>query len=161
MKNKIILMLISLGAFITVYPVCFLLAGSFMHPAELSKNLAPAILQGSADFVKWPLLPEVPTLRSYIKVIFETPEFFVVFWNSIKIAAGAVLGQLVFGVPAAWGFAKYSFRYKNALFMCYIILMMLPFQAIMLSEYLVLSNLRLLDSLWAIILPGVFFGNTE
>ena len=156
MKNRIIFILISLGAFITVYPVCFLLAGSFMHPAELSGNLAPVILQGSADFVKWPLLPEVPTLRSYIKVIFETPEFFVVFWNSIKIAAGAVLGQLVFGVPVAWGFAKYSFRCKNALFMCYIILMMLPFQAIMLSEYLVLSNLRLLDSLWAIILPGVF-----
>ena len=34
--------------------------------------------------------------------------------------------------------------------------MMLPFQVIMLSQYLVLRQLSLLDSLWAIILPGAF-----
>ena len=42
------------------------------------------------------------------------------------------------------------------LFFIYIILMMLPFQVIMLAQYLVLRELSLLDSLWAIILPGAF-----
>ena len=37
-----------------------------------------------------------------------------------------------------------------------VILMLLPFQVLMLSEYLVLDKLNLTDSLWGIILPGVF-----
>lgn len=38
----------------------------------------------------------------------------------------------------------------------YILFMMLPFQVLMLPEYLVLSKLELIDTLWAIILPGIF-----
>lgn len=142
MKRKLSLFLIAFGAFIVIYPVIFLLAGSFMHPAELEEHLAPIVSPASQGFADWSLLPQIPTFRSYVKVLLEEPQFFMVFWNSVKIVAGVVAGQLLFGVPAAWGFAR--------------ILMMLPFQVIMLSQYLVLRQLSLLDSLWAIILPGAF-----
>lgn len=156
MKRKLSLFLIAFGAFIVIYPVIFLLAGSFMHPAELEEHLAPIVSPASQGFADWSLLPQIPTLRSYAKVLLEEPQFFMVFWNSVKIVAGVVAGQLLFGVPAAWGFARYEFRLKKLLFFIYIILMMLPFQVIMLSQYLVLRELSLLDSLWAIILPGAF-----
>ena len=156
MKRKLSLFLIAFGAFIVIYPVIFLLAGSFMHPAELEEHLAPIVSPASQGFADWSLLPQIPTLRSYAKVLLEEPQFFMVFWNSVKIVVGVVAGQLLFGVPAAWGFARYEFRLKKLLFFIYIILMMLPFQVIMLSQYLVLRELSLLDSLWAIILPGAF-----
>ena len=102
MKRKLSLFLIAFGAFIVIYPVIFLLAGSFMHPAELEEHLAPIVSPASQGFADWSLLPQIPTLRSYAKVLLEEPQFFMVFWNSVKIVAGVVAGQLLFGVPAAW-----------------------------------------------------------
>lgn len=156
MKRKLSLFFIAFGAFVVIYPVIFLLAGSFMHPVELEEHLATIVNPASQGFANWSLLPQIPTLQSYVKILLEDPQFFMVFWNSIKIVVGVVAGQLIFGVPAAWGFAHYEFRLKKLLFFIYIILMMLPFQVIMLSQYLVLRKLSLLDSLWAIILPGAF-----
>ncbi len=78
------------------------------------------------------------------------------FWNSIKITFGVLLGQLMVGTMAAWGFAKYDFPWKKGCFLIYMILMLLPFQVLMLSDYLVLDKLNLTDSLWGIILPGAF-----
>ena len=41
--------------------------------------------------------------------------------------------------------------------MIYVALMMMPFQVMMLSNYLVLDQMKLLDHLWGIILPAAFF----
>ena len=35
------------------------------------------------------------------------------FWNSVKITAGALAGGLLVGMPAAWGFAKFDFPGKK------------------------------------------------
>ena len=69
---------------------------------------------------------------------------------------GILAGQLIFGMPAAWGLARYSFRAKKMIYMIYIIMMMMPFQVTMLSQYLVLDRLHLLDTGAAVILPGMF-----
>ena len=60
------------------------------------------------------------------------------------------------GVPAAWGFAVYPVKGSRTLFALYIVLMLLPFQVTMLSGYLVLHKLALLNTHQAIILPAVF-----
>ncbi len=156
MKDKFVLLIVSAGAFLVIYPVIFLLTGSFMYPSELQENLAPIVSPAAEGYADWSLLPLIPTIQSYVKVLLEEPQFFTVFWNSMKIVLGIMAGQALLGIPAAWGFARYEFRMKRILFFIYIILMMMPFQVIMLSEYLVLRNLSLLDSLWSIILPGAF-----
>ena len=156
MKDKFVLLIVSAGAFLVIYPVIFLLTGSFMHPSELQENLAPIVSPAAEGYADWSLLPLIPTIQSYVKVLLEEPQFFTVFWNSMKIVLGIMAVQALLGIPAAWGFARYEFRMKRILFFIYIILMMMPFQVIMLSEYLVLRNLSLLDSLWSIILPGAF-----
>ena len=91
-------------------------------------------------------LPSYPTLKSYIELLLDTPEFFVMFWNSVKIVFFSVAGQLLFGIPAAWGFARYKFPFKKILFTIYIVVMLMPFQVTMLSSYLVLDTMHLLDS---------------
>ena len=74
----------------------------------------------------------------------------------MKITVGILSGQLVFGLPSAWGLARYPIPGKRFLYFLYILLMMLPFQVTMLSQYLVLNRLHLMDTTWAVIVPGVF-----
>lgn len=142
-------------AFLAVYPVAFLLIGSLMGQMELRGSLGPALAE-TAGYIEFPILPRYPTLRSYVQVLLDSPEFFVMFWNSVKLCVGVLAGQLLIGVPAAWGFARGKFPYRKLLFTIYILLMMMPFQVLMLSNYLVLDNLQLLDTHLGIILPAVF-----
>lgn len=142
-------------AFAACYPILFLLTGSLMGSDELKENLAP-VLSGGTGYIKWTLLPLYPTLRSWVQVLLDTPEAFVMFWNSVKMTLAILAGQLLVGVPAAWGFARYRFPGRKLLFTVYIILMMMPFQVMMLSEYLVFDRLKLLDSQLAVILPAAF-----
>ncbi|SHJ84952.1 carbohydrate ABC transporter permease [Hespellia stercorisuis] len=155
MKKYIIWAVLFAVGFLACYPVLFLTAGSLMGQTELRELLGP-VLSGSGGYVRFPLMSLYPTLRNYVGVLMDSPEFFVMFWNSVKTVAGILAGQLLVSVPAAWGFARYDFPCKSALFTLYILLMMMPFQVTMLSGYLVLDKLQLLDTLWAVILPGVF-----
>ena len=75
-----------------------------------------------------------------------------VFYGVLIILAG----QLLVGVPAAWGFAVYRFRGKKLFFTIYIVFMLLPFQVTMLSQYLVLDRVGVMNTHWAVILPAVF-----
>lgn len=142
-------------AVVTVLPVLFLFTGALMGKRELTDLLLP-VFGGETGYVSWKLFPQYPTLAAYVEVLLDSPEFFVMFWNSVKLTAGVLIGQLLIGVPAAWGFARYEFFGKQVLFTVYIGLMMMPFQVMMLSNYLVLNRLGLLDKLLGIVLPAVF-----
>ena len=141
--------------FVICYPVIYLISGSFMGNGELGEGLSP-ILKNGGGFVAWHVIPLFPTLKNFVELLLDSPEFFVMFWNSVKITAGVLAGQLILGAPAAWGFAKYRFPGRKLLFGLYVLLMILPFQVMMLSQYLVLDELHLLNTHLGIILPAVF-----
>jgi len=147
--------LLTLMVCLAVYPILFLLTGSLKNSGELSQDLGP-IFNNREGFAKWSMFPENPTLRSYVELLIDSPSFFVMFWNSIKIVVLVLGGHLLVGVPAAWGFAHFGFKGKKILFMIYVALMLLPFQVLMLSEYLTINALHLMNTHWAIILPGIF-----
>lgn len=136
-------------------PVLFLLSGSILSRQELRESLLP-LMADTDQLITWRFFPMYPTFAHYGKLLFQTPQFFVVFWNSMKITVCILLGQLLIGVPAAWAFAVYPFRFRKVLFTLYIVLMLMPFQVTMLSSYLVLNGLGLLNTHKAIILPAVF-----
>lgn len=153
--RKAVWSLLIVLALLAVYPVIFLSAGSLMGADELEDCLG-AVVSGAEGYASFPVLPKYPTLQHFAEVLLDSPEFFVMFWNSIRITFGVLGGQFVAGTMAAWGFARYEFPCKRGIFLLYIVLMLLPFQVLMLSDYLLLDRLRLLDSLWAVILPGMF-----
>ena len=130
-----------------------LLSASFQGAAETANNLAPVLGDGTG-YARWPLIAQAPTLRAYVELLLDTPEFFVMFWNSCGQVFPIVLGQILIGAPAAWAFARFSFPWKRTLYALYIILMLLPFQVTMVSSYFVLDRLGLMNTVWAIILPG-------
>lgn len=147
-------MLILLAAVVCI-PLLMLFGGSFMGSDEVAEKIGP-VLSGSGGRAQFFLIPDYPTLKGYVELLLDSPNFFIMFWNSCLIVFPVLLGQLLTAVPAAWGFAKYRFPGKKALFTLYIVLMLMPFQVTMVSNYLVLSNLDLLNTRWAVILPGAF-----
>ena len=120
-------------AVLEVSPLLFLLAGAFMGDSEIMSLIAP-VLGKEEGYAFWRLIPRYPTGKNLVQLLLDSPEFFQMFWNSVKITGGILAGQLIFGMPAAWGMARYSFRAKKALYMLYIIMMMMPFQVTMLSQ---------------------------
>ena len=142
LKRGITVCLLFVPTVLVCLPILLLVTGSVMGNGELRQYLAP-VFSDSLTYISW-------------KLLFMTPQFFVLFWNSMKMVGGILLGQLVIGVPAAWAFAVYQVRGSRVLFALYVVLMLLPFQVTMLSSYLVLNRLGMLDTQTAVILPAVF-----
>jgi multiple sugar transport system permease protein len=136
-------------------PLWMMITGSLMGKHEVTRKMG-VVLEVSQEPVSWTILPNFPTLQPYVELLLDSPKFFVMFWNSVKQVIPIILGQLFISVMAAWGFARYDFKGKKPLFLLYIILMIMPFQVTMVSSYLVLDAFHLLDSHYAIIIPGVF-----
>lgn len=131
------------------------ITGSLIGPNEIVDYIGgPLGLQ--KKYVEWPLFPLYPTLRSYVELLLDTPKFFAMFGNSVKQVVPAIIGQLLIAVPAAWSFSRFRFPGRKFLFGIYIILMILPFQVMMVSSYLVLNQFNLLNTHLAIVLPAVF-----
>ena len=155
LQRAFTIFLLLLPGFFVFFPIIILITGSVMDQYEIKEYLNP-IFTEAFDFITWKIMPDYPSFANYGKLLFMTPQFFVLFWNSIRMTACILAGQLFVGVPAAWAFAVYRVRGSRMLFALYVILMLLPFQVTMLSSYLVLNRLSLLNTQQAIIIPAVF-----
>lgn len=127
-----------------------------MNKYEIYDKLGPIFQSESTQFVNWSFIPDRISFQAYLELLLDTPEFFIVFWNSIKIVTMTILGQMAISIPAAWVLSMYRFRLRKIIISIYIILMMIPFMVIMIPQYEIMNRLNLLDSLWAIIVPGIF-----
>ncbi|MBR1930904.1 MAG: carbohydrate ABC transporter permease [Lachnospiraceae bacterium] len=136
-------------------PVMMVMCASIKSGNELTTLLAPVVNSGAGE-IQWNFFSLYPTGGHFFRLLFYTPEFFTVFWNSMKIVFLILLGQLFIGIPAAWAFAAFRFRGKNILFLLYLCLMLLPFQVTMLPSYVMLNSIHLMNTQAAVILPAVF-----
>lgn len=136
-------------------PIFITIVHSFMGMSELELNIG-GILSGSQKPVAISLLPSYPTLKNYKELLLYSEAFYQMFWNSTFQSVLTILGQVIVAAPAAFVIAKYQFRGKRVLFWIYLIVMLMPFQILMVSEYLILKNLFIINTHWAIILPGIF-----
>lgn len=154
--HKLLTALLCLPA-LAVWGVLWCMAsGALTGAAALARDLAPALAGTGEGFARWPLLPDAPTLQPVLELLLDTPQFFVMFWNTCLQVLPQVAGQIMVGAPAAWAFSRLRFPGRKILFGLYIVLMLLPFQVTMVPNYLVLDALGLMDTMWAIILPGMF-----
>ena len=154
-KSYLSNLLLTMVGILMIFPVVLMVCNSLMGPEELKEAYGSVLGTGSGR-VSMRLLPDFPTLKPFVELLLDSPDFFVMFWNSCRQVFPVLIGQLVVGMPAAWAFGRYQFRGRRALFLLYMILMVMPFQVTMVSSYLVLTKLSLMDTHLAIILPGIF-----
>lgn len=153
-NNLILIIFAVIGVFVCS-PVFIVITGSVMGREDLYACLKPVYELGQG-LTTWKIIPDFPTIEHYTKLMFQTPDFYVLFWNSVKMVVLIMLGQLIVGVPAAWAFSIYDGKISQVLFIIYIVLMLLPFQVTMLSYYIVLKQMSLLNKQLGVILLGVF-----
>lgn len=96
------------------------------------------------------------SFAQYEEILLHTKEFYSWFWNTVFYT----LGILILGIPvsilAAYGFAHHDFHGKNAVFFLYVILMLIPFQAMVFAQYLTLRSMHLLNTWGAVVLPCAY-----
>lgn len=154
-RSRLVPLALAVVGFVVCFPLAVLIVGSFMGNEELASTLGGVVAPG-AGFANAPLVPSRPTLASYVAVLVDTPAYHVLVQNSAIIVVGVLAGQAVFATPAAWALARFDFPGKRAVFFLYVLLMMLPFQVVMLPNYLVLNALGINDTLLSVVLPGAF-----
>jgi multiple sugar transport system permease protein len=100
--------------------------------------------------------PDKWTFKSY-QTIFTDPRVPLArfYLNSTFVTVMRVFITLFTSSLAGYIFCKYRFWGKNVLFVVILAQLMIPFQVIMIPEYLILVKLKLIDNLWGLIIPGM------
>jgi alpha-1,4-digalacturonate transport system permease protein len=75
-------------------------------------------------------------------------------WNSVFVTVVATIITLIINSMAAYALSIYEFRGKNTVMLMVIGTLMIPITIILVPVYLVVTELGLVNSLWAVILPG-------
>ena len=74
--------------------------------------------------------------------------------NSVIVTTAATLVTLLINSMAAYGLSIYEFRGRNAIMLFVISTLMIPITVVLVPVYLVVTKLGMVNTLWAVILPG-------
>ena len=134
-------LLICIG-FIYVYPIIHMVSSSLMSLDDL--------LDSS---VKW--LPSSLNLENYEQAA-KSMDYWNALWQSIVIAGVPTICNLVSCSVTGYALARYEFRGKKIVMLIIILSFVLPTQITMIPTYVLYSNLGILNTIWAFILPALF-----
>ena len=124
-------------ALVILSPLLYCFSASFMTEKEI---YATKVLPSRLDISNYQkALQQAPLLRFIL--------------NSLIVSGTCVVLQLFTGSLAGYAFGCMDFRGKNALFKIFLATMMIPGNAIIISNYLTIVDLKLNNTYWAMILP--------
>ncbi len=129
-----------------IYPLVWMVMSSFKNTNEIFRTAAS-------------LLPEHFSFENY-KVGwkgFAGYGFGTFFKNSFIIAGLSTVGAVISSAVVGYGFARIDFKFKGFWFACMLLAMMLPFQVIMIPQYIIFNKMGWVGSYLPIIVPQ-FFG---
>ncbi len=162
-KIGIATMIAAAFAILFLMPIVLTISNSFMSSSEISANYGSVFAVNEnggkvyiAERVNLKFIPDIVSFSQYITVLLKSPDYLLKFWNSVILVGPIVLFQLTVATLAAYGFARYSGKLRSIIFFSYVILMLMPYQVTLVPNYLVAEWLNILDSYWAIWLPGIF-----
>ena len=145
-----------------IMPIVLTLTNSFMAQSEIAasygKIFTSVTTAGTyvSDKVNLKLIPDLVSFSQYETVLLKTPDYLFKFWNSVILVLPIVLFQTVVALVASYGFARFETKARSLLFFIYIILMLMPYQVTLVPNYIVSEQLGILNTRWAVILPGIF-----
>jgi len=149
-----------------VFAVAFLLptvltiTNSFMAESEINANYGMVFSTTTGGYVSKTVnlkfIPDKVTLAQYVNGLIKTPDYLLKFWNSVILTVPIVLLQLLVATITAYGFTRWRGRVRSGIFFFYVILMLMPYQVTLVPNFLVSKWLGVLNTRWAVILPGIF-----
>jgi len=103
--------------------------------------------------IEW--IPSKVRMENFEEVFTQIP-FTMYYWNTLKLSTIITLGQLVTSALAAYSFSKLRFRGRDQLFLLYLATLMVPWQVIMIPQFMVIKTLGLVNTHMSLILTQVF-----
>ena len=168
-KVKKVVRTVVLTTVATIFAILFLLptvltiTNSFMSQSEISANYGKIFETTDSggkvfvsETVNLKFVPDMVTFSQYITVLLKSPEYLFKFWNSVIYTVVIVVFQLVVAMLASYAFMRYKGKLKEIIFFLYIIVTLMPYQVTLVPNFLVADWLGLIDTRWAIWMPGIF-----
>lgn len=162
-QTAIIFVFCFLNALLFLMPIVLTITNSFMTKEEISANYGTVFLADQnngknviSEHVNLKFIPDMVSVSQYYTVLFKSPDYLMKFWNSVILVVPITIFQILVAVWAAYGLSRYKKRWKEIVFFAYIVLMLMPYQVTQVPNYLVSDKLGILNTNWAIWLPGIF-----
>ena len=150
-------------AVLFLLPIVLTFTNSLMSSSEIAANYGAVFATtdtGGKVFVSRTVtlkfIPDMVSFSQYFTVLLKSPEYLFKFWNSVIYVVPIVVFQLTVAALTAYGFSRFTGRVKEIIFFAYIILMLMPYQVTLVPNFLVSRYLHIVDTRWAIWLPGIF-----
>ncbi|MGL4337453.1 MAG: carbohydrate ABC transporter permease [Turicibacter sp.] len=140
-SHLLIHLILILGAIIMILPFVWMVLTSLKTLGE-STQMPPKIF------------PETMKWDNY-SAVFNSLPFGKFYLNTMVMLGFRVIGSVIFSAMAAYAFARLTFPGKNFLFMLVLIQMMVPSQLYIIPQYLFVQKLGLLNTISALVIPGV------
>jgi multiple sugar transport system permease protein len=145
-----------LGVTIFVYVVATVVAILFALPFVWTIGSS---LKDMTEIFKFPptLWPTTPRWQNYADV-FRIAPFGTFITNTAIITAAAMVGQILSASAVAYGFSRFRFPGRDALFFVVLSTMMLPWQVTIVPTFLLFRTLGWINTFWPLIVPSFFGG---
>lgn len=129
--------------------------------------IAPLIIgvafsvQTEETLVTYPLklITENPTYQNYVEIFKKVP-LLAYLKNSVIVCGFAIIGQVVFSSLAAYAFVYFEFPFKKLLFTLVLATMMIPGEVVVITNYVTIQNMGLINTYMALILPSLVSGTS-
>ncbi|MFW6600247.1 carbohydrate ABC transporter permease [Propionibacteriaceae bacterium Y2011] len=128
----------------------FLLPFAWMLSSSLKRNIDVFSIP-----VTW--IPDPVAWTNYVEVwVGGTPTMARFFANSLFVSGFGVVGDLTTSAMAGYAFARLTFFGRDRVFLLYLATAIVPTQLLLIPRFMFFQQLGLYDTLWALLLPGIF-----
>lgn len=142
-KSKLLVhVILIIGAIWMVFPFLWMILTSFKTFSETTR-IPPIIFPKSFSFANY-------------KTVFLTLPFKQFYINTIVTSFSVTIGQIIISTMAGYVFARIKFPGNRILFFLVLSVMMVPSQIFIIPQYMTMKYLHLLNSIPALIIPGLF-----
>lgn len=141
-RGKIVIhIVLILGSFIMIFPFVWMILTSLKGRAE-SLQVPPTFL------------PQVWKWDNYTEVLRTLP-FDKLYLNTLLLIFWRIVCATIFSSMAGYAFAKLKFPLKKFFFFIVLTQLMLPNQIFIIPQYLILSKMGQLNTIFALVFPGL------
>ena len=100
------------------------------------------------------IFPSVWRTENFTTVI-NNMDFFHLYLNTLLLIAGRVIAAVLTATLAGYAFGRLEFRGKNFMFSLILFQMMVPGQIFIIPQYLMVSKMGMLNTIFALVFPGL------
>jgi lactose/L-arabinose transport system permease protein len=138
-RRALLYIALSIAAFVSIFPFYWMVVGS--------TNTSPDIAAGKAT-------PGMNLFQN-IAAFFATVDVPRMFWNSAFLALVGVALTVIVSSLAGYGFEVFKSKFRDRIFGFLLLMLSIPFAALMVPLFIMMSNLKLINTFTAILLPGI------